>query len=47
MFNRCSDLKNKIIALKKKESEDTQALENAVANIEKNLVASTVRLIHY
>ena len=43
MLHRCSELKTKITALKKKESEETQALENMVANIEKNLVASTVR----
>ena len=46
IFDRCSDLKTKITALKKKESEETQALENAVANVEKNLVASTVRSLY-
>ena len=44
---RCSELKTTIASLKKKESEETQALENMVAKVEKNLVASTVRHLHY
>ena len=44
MFDFCRNkaLKSSIKALKKKEAEDTKALEDIVQKVESNLVATTV-----
>ena len=39
---RNNALKDEITALKKKEAEDTKALENMVLKVEENLVTTTV-----
>lgn len=41
---RNSKLSEQLQALKKKEAEETKALEDMVAKVEENLVASTVSM---
>ena len=41
-IHRNSKLKEQLQALKKKEAEETKALEDMVAKVEENLVTSTV-----
>ena len=40
---RNASLKSKVKAMKKKEAEDTKALEDVVQKVESNLVTTTVR----
>ena len=42
LYNRNIKLREQLQSLKKKETEETKALEDMVAKVEKNLVASTV-----
>ena len=45
-LHRNSKLREQLQSLKKKETEETKALEDMVAKVEKNLVTSTVSHMH-